>query len=308
MLDLLFIFLTFQRKVTVLDNKIKISELPINKDGSIYHLKLHPEQIAHDIIIVGDPGRVKKVSAHFDKIEVEVHNREFLTHTGYFNGKRISAISTGMGTDNIDIFLNELDALVNIDFEKRAPKSELTSLNIIRLGTSGALQEDIPVDSIVVAEYGLGLDGLLNFYTPEYSTQETVLNNAFIEQTNWPQELARPYIIKGNEGLIEKLGEGYVKGITATACGFYAPQGRQVRLDIKVPDINERLRAFQYEGNKVLNFEMETSALYGLSKLMGHNACTMCAVIANRFSKTFSKDYQLTIDKLIENTLQRLTA
>lgn len=308
MLDLLFIFLTFQRKVTVLDNKIKISELPINKDGSIYHLKLHPEQIAHDIIIVGDPGRVKKVSAHFDKIEVEVHNREFLTHTGYFNGKRISAISTGMGTDNIDIFLNELDALVNIDFEKRAPKSELTSLNIIRLGTSGALQEDIPVDSIVVAEYGLGLDGLLNFYTPEYSTQETVLNNAFIEQTNWPQELARPYIIKGNEGLIEKLGEGYVKGITATACGFYAPQGRQVRLDIKVPDINERLRAFQHEGNKVLNFEMETSALYGLSKLMGHNACTMCAVIANRFSKTFSKDYQLTIDKLIENTLQRLTA
>jgi len=307
-LDLLFIFLAFHRKVTVLDNKIKISELPINKDGSIYHLKLHPEQIAHDIIIVGDPGRVKKVSAHFDKIEVEVHNREFLTHTGYFNGKRISAISTGMGTDNIDIFLNELDALVNIDFEKRAPKSELTSLNIIRLGTSGALQEDIPVDSIVVSEYGLGLDGLLNFYTPEYSSQETTLNNAFIEQTNWPQELARPYIIKGNEALVDKLGKGYIKGITATACGFYAPQGRQVRLDLKVPDINERLRAFQHEGNKVLNFEMETSALYGLSKLMGHNACTMCAVIANRFSKTFSKDYQLTIDKLIENTLQRLTA
>lgn len=291
-----------------MDNKIKISELPINKDGSIYHLKLHPEQIAYDIIIVGDPGRVKKVSAYFDKIDVKVHNREFLTHTGYFNGKRISVISTGMGTDNIDIFLNELDALVNIDFEKRAPKSELTSLNIVRLGTSGALQEDIPVDSIVVSEYGLGLDGLLNFYTPEYSSQETTLNKSFIEQTNWPQELARPYIIKGNEGLVEKLGEGYFKGITATACGFYAPQGRQVRLDIKVPDINERLRAFQHEGNKVLNFEMETSALYGLSKLMGHNACTMCAVIANRFSKTFSKDYQLTIDKLIENTLQRLTA
>lgn len=308
MLDLLFIFLTFQRKVTVLDNKIKISELPINKDGSIYHLKLHPEQIAHDIIIVGDPGRVKKVSAHFDKIEEEVHNREFLTHTGFFNGKRISAISTGMGTDNIDIFLNELDALVNIDFEKRAPKSELTQLNIIRLGTSGALQEDIPVDSIVVAEYGLGLDGLLNFYTPDYSTEETALNNSFIEQTNWPEELARPYIIKGADSLIEKLGQGYFKGITATACGFYAPQGRQVRLDIKVPDINERLRTFEHEGNKVLNFEMETSALYGLSKLMGHNACTMCAVIANRFSKTFSKDYQLTIDKLIETTLQRLTA
>jgi uridine phosphorylase len=287
-------------------SQIAASELIINPDGSIYHLKLKPEHIAKNVIVVGDPGRVETISNKFDTIEYTIQNREFITHTGTYKNKRITVIATGIGTDNIDIVLNELDAAVNIDLEKRTIKDKHTCLNIIRIGTSGALQKDIPVDSFVVSEYGLGIDGLLPFYKGINTINENEMVNAFINQTQWNSEFNRPYIVKGASELIEKIGFDFYKGITATANGFYGPQGRMLRLPLQRNDLNEQLNAFEYKGNRITNFEMETSALYGLGKLLGHNTCTVCAIVANRMAQQYSKDYKKAVEKLIDTVLERI--
>jgi uridine phosphorylase len=287
-------------------NKIPNSELILNPDGSIFHLHLLPHQISDTILLVGDPGRVEMVSSNFDRIEHKVQNREFATHTGFFNNKRISVVSTGIGTDNIDIVINELDALVNIDLKERLVKDEHTKLKLIRIGTSGALQEDIEVDSFVLSQYGLGMDGLLHFYNHNFEEEKEILN-AFVAQTGWKNPLNTPYLVKGSSHLFDKLKEGMHSGITATACGFYGPQGRQLRLGMAIEGLNEKLTAFSYQGHRVSNFEMETSALFGLSKLLGHEAMTACAIIANRIKKEYSKDYKVTVNKLVKIILQRLT-
>jgi len=287
--------------------QIKPSELVLNNDNSVYHLKLHPHQLAENVILVGDPNRVQLVSSFFDKIEFKVQNREIVTHTGFYNSKRVTALSTGMGTDNIDIVINELDALVNIDLEKREIKNSFSSLNLVRLGTSGALQADIPVHSNIISEFALGLDGLMNYYHCKYNDMENDLRNAFIKETQYPPTLAQPYFVEASRSLSNKLGGGFIKGITATACGFYGPQGRTLRIPLQQPQINEQLNEFKFGTHRITNFEMESSALYGLSKALGHNACTICLVIANRFTNEFSKDYHPNMKELILKTLDRLT-
>ena len=290
-----------------MSQKILPSELVLNDDNSVYHLQLHPHQIAKDIIIVGDPGRVKTISDHFDTIEHNVSNREILTHTGTFNNHRITVMSTGMGTDNIDIVLNELDALVNIDLENRTIKSTHTALNIIRIGTSGALQLEIPINSFIVSSYGLGLDGLMNHYEYQETPEETNLKNQFCSQTNYLNSFAAPYFVKASDQLFELFSKECQPGITATASGFYGPQGRTLRIPLKEKELNTKLNEFEFENKKILNFEMETSALYGLSRALGHNACTVCVVVANRFSNKFSKDYKPAMNKLISLVLHKLT-
>lgn len=282
------------------------SELIINPDGSIFHLHVRPEDLASTVLLVGDPGRVKMVSDRFDSIRVTKQNREFLTHTGRVGDKEITVMSTGIGTDNIDIVLNELDALVNIDLTTRMPKSQTTSLNLIRLGTSGALQPDVPVDSFLLSSHGLGLDGLLHFYRSE-KVVDSVLTKAFIEQTNWPDGLNTPYMVEGGSDLLGKLSGTFPMGITATACGFYGPQGRVLRLPARVPDLNERLTAFRHGNHRITNFEMETSALYGLGAMLGHQCATVCAIIANRIQKAYSSNYKLAVEKLIDELLWTLT-
>ena len=284
------------------------TELILNADGSVYHLHLRPEHIADNIILVGDPGRVETVSKHFDNIECKIQNRDFVTHTGTFNGKRITVTATGIGTDNVDIVVNELDAAVNIDLEKREIKQERRSLNLVRLGTSGALQADIPVDSFVVSEYGLGFDGLMNYYNDIAEINENRLSEAFIKHMNWNWRLPFPYVIKGSESLIKTVADGYISGITATAPGFYGPQGRTLRLAPAIDKMNETLTGFDHEGLRITNFEMETSALYGLSRALGHRACTICVIIANRVIRQYSKDYKVSVERLITETLARLTA
>ena len=287
--------------------RIEESELIINPDGSIYHLHITPEQLADNIIVVGDPGRVETISQYFDTVEHKVYNREFVTHTGMYKGKRLTVLATGIGTDNIDIVMNELDALVNIDLKTRQVKEIHKSLNIVRLGTSGALQEYIPVDSFVFSSYGLGLDGLLNFYKDRDSVIDKEMTDEFYKFANWDKDLTKPYIVKASESLEEKISEGMFKGITATAPGFYGPQGRVLRLELRKPDINSSLESFNHNSLSVTNFEMETSALYGLGKMLGHQTATVCAIIANRYNKTYSKDYKVTVGKLIEVLLERLT-
>jgi uridine phosphorylase len=287
-------------------NPIAPSELIITPKGAIYHLDLRPDQIAKNIIVVGDQYRVERISKHFDRIDHKVSKREFVTHTGWYKGKHVTALSTGIGCDNVDIVINELDALVNIDFETRLPKEEHTELNIIRLGTSGALQEDIPVDSFVASTHGIGFDGLMGFYETQYEEEEQRLTNAFVSQVNWPSNCNPPYIVKASKELLDRIGEGMCQGMTATANGFYGPQGRSLRLKARVPDMNERLNKFEFEGHKVTNFEMETSALYSLCGLLGHHAVTVCAIIANRFSKTYSEDYNVPVDALIVKVLDRI--
>jgi uridine phosphorylase len=288
-------------------SKLASSELILNDNNSVYHLNLHPHQIAKDIIVVGDPGRVSIISSYFDSIEHRVSNREIVTHTGTLKGKALTVMSTGMGPDNIDIVLNELDALVNIDLENRTIKKEHTALNIVRLGTSGSLQQEIPVDSFVISEYAVGLDGLMNFYYYNQTSFETELLEQFYLQTDYNKTFAQPYFIKSSSKLFEKLKDGCTSGITATAGGFYGPQGRTLRIPLKETQLNEKLRDFNFNGKIITNFEMETSALYGLSRALGHNACTICAIIANRFSGEFSKDYKKPIISLIEKTLDKLT-
>ncbi|MCK9451275.1 MAG: nucleoside phosphorylase [Bacteroidales bacterium] len=288
-------------------DRIPESQLVLANDGSVYHLRLHPHQIAKDIILVGDPNRVALVSSFFDEIEHQVSNRELVTHTGFYKGKHFSAVSTGMGTDNIDIVINELDALVNIDLKTRAVNKNLKSLNLIRLGTSGALQPDIAVgDSFVAGQFALGLDGLLHFYDGADSVIEEDFTKAFIADTHWPENLPSPYIVRASATLLKKLADGCYQGITATSPGFYAPQGRSLRLKLAKQDMNEQIENFTYKQNRITNFEMESSALYGLSRLMGHNALTICVIIANRVTEKFSDDYQPFMKKLIQQTLDRL--
>ncbi len=289
-------------------NKLAPSELILNPDGSIYHLNLKPEHIADTVIFVGDQNRVSKISKHFDNIEFEIQKREFKTSTGTYNGKRITVISTGIGPDNIDIVLNELDALVNINLENRVIKKEHRQLNIVRIGTSGSLQSDVPVDSFVLAKYGLGLDGLLHSYVAD-SIFEKDIEDAFIKHTNWDDRKARPYIIKGSTFLEKKLNSDQVfSGFTATAPGFYGPQGRVLRLPIQDMNLNAKMDNFNFNGTRITNLEMETSAIYGLARLLGHNALSMNAIIANRANGTFSEDPYKPVEELIKYTLDKLTA
>jgi uridine phosphorylase len=286
---------------------IQASELILNPDGSVYHLNLKPEHIAHDIIFVGDQNRVEKISSQFDTIEFSFQKREFKTHTGTLNGKRISVISTGIGPDNIDIVMNELDALVNIDLITRQLKTTLTSLNIIRIGTSGSLQADIPVDSFVMSKYGLGLDNMLRSYLVD-EISNTNMEEAFINHTHWDSRKGRPYVISCSEKLEQLIESDKIhKGITATAGGFYGPQGRVLRLEIQDKNLNSKMDNFKFEGNRITNLEMETAAIYGLSKLLGHNALSLNAIIANRATGTFSEDPYKAVDELIKYTLEKLT-
>jgi uridine phosphorylase len=283
------------------------TELILNSNGSVYHLQLLPEHICENIIIVGDQGRVATVSQYFDTIDFKIQNREFVTHGGTFRGKRVMVLSSGIGTDNIDILINELDAGVNIDLKSRTIKKEHTKLKIVRIGTSGALQKDIAVDSFVVSKYGLGFDGLLNYYLDLPSINENEISEAFIKQTNWAKNLPYPYAIKGSQNLIDTIGFDLTQGITATAPGFYGPQGRKLRLTPWVEDFNQQLTDFDHNKIRITNFEMETSALYGLGKLLGHETCTVCAIIANRVAKQYSKNYHAAVEQLIQLVLERLT-
>jgi len=287
-------------------SRIADSELILNPDGSVYHLNLLPEHIATTVIFVGDQNRVSKITKHFDSIEFEIQKREFKTVTGNYKGTRMTVMSTGIGPDNIDIVINELDALVNIDLKTRTPKTTHTQLKIVRIGTSGSLQSDIPVDSFVVAKYGLGLDGMLHSYDCE-SVLEQNMEDAFIAHTNWNNRKARPYIVQNSTSLEAQLADDQLfLGITATAPGFYGPQGRVLRLAIEDAGLNNKIDSFEFEGTKVTNLEMETSAIYGLSKLLGHKACSLNAIIANRANGTFSKDPYASVEKLIEFTLDKL--
>jgi len=287
--------------------QIAASELIINNDGSIFHLHLTPDQLADNVILVGDPGRVATISAHFEKIEHKVQNREFVTHTGYYKGKRFSALATGIGTDNIDIVLNELDALVNIDLATRTPKTTHKSLNLVRIGTSGGLQEDMNVDSFLMSETAIGFDGLLNFYKRRDEVCRADIESEFIKHMNWNPRIAAPYFVDASSDLMNKIGAGMRRGLTISAPGFYGPQGRELRLEIQDRDINDKIRSFRFDNKCITNYEMESSALFGLSALLGHQAATVCVIIANRYAKQYSKDYHPAIEKLIQIVLDRLT-
>lgn len=288
--------------------KLKESELILNDNGSIYHLNLKPEDISTDIIFVGDPDRVKKVTQYFDSIEFSTQKREFKTITGVYKNKRISVISTGIGSDNIDIVLNELDALVNINFQTRTIKENHTTLKIIRIGTSGSLQKDIPVNSFLLSTHALDINGMLRSYPTDHISHSDI-ENAFVAHTNWDPKKCFPLVIKNSNTLESKLVSNKVfKGMTATAGGFYGPQGRILRLAVKDPDLNSKIDSFDYHGIKVTNLEMETSAIYGLSKLLGHRACSMNAIIANRALGMFSENPDKVIQDLILYTLEKIVS
>lgn len=283
--------------------KISPTDLILNKDGSVYHLNLLPENIANTIIAVGDPGRVYKVSQYFDDIEFEMNKREFITHTGKFGGKRITVISTGIGTDNIDIFFNEIDALVNIDLKTREPKIRKRKLKIIRIGTSGALQEDIKLDSFLVSDYAIGLDNLMSYYNLSMNEMERNLAKELQEKTGLP---LMPYVVRGSDELLEAIGAGMTVGNTVTCPGFYAPQGRSLRLPMRFPKLLEDLNYFHSDGFWLTNFEMETAGYYALGKLLGHDVISVNAILANRMTNKFSKNPDATIDSLIKTVLDRI--
>jgi uridine phosphorylase len=284
-------------------NRIAESELIINSRGAVYHLDLKPEELAHTIITVGDPDRVAEVSKHFDSVEVKRNHREFVSHTGHIGSKRITVVSTGIGTDNIDIVLNELDALVNIDFETRTIRPTLSQLTIIRIGTSGSLQADVPVDSYVASTHGLGVDNLLNFYRPDNQEEEKQIIQAFLRETQLTDRIATPYINAAGSGVIKHFVDGFHHGITVTCPGFYGPQGRVLRLGLAQPDWVDRLTGFRFGNHRITNFEMETSGIYGLGKLLGHQCLSLSAIVANRVEKTFSKDGAKAVEGLIVKTL-----
>ena len=295
----------FQNKIIM--SRIAESELIINNRGAIYHLDCIPTEIATNIITVGDPDRVKEVSKHFDKIECKNQHREFVTHTGYIGNKRISCISTGIGTDNIDIVLNELDALVNIDFTTRQIKEQLTHLNIIRIGTSGSLQKNIPVDSFVASSHGLGIDNLLNFYLLQNNNEEEQLVQQFITQTQLHNKFAHPYISSASGFLPKHFVTGFHQGITVTCPGFYGPQGRVLRMGLANAALIDNLTTFSFGNHRISNFEMETAGIYGLSKILGHHCLSLNAIVANRITKEFSKDANAAVENLIKKSLQILT-
>lgn len=288
---------------------IKSSELITNEDGSIFHLHLLPEDLADDIILVGDPGRVETIASHFQQIELKKSNREFYTITGSYRGHRLSVISTGIGPDNIDIVINELDALVNIDLKTKEIKPDKHSLNIVRIGTSGSVQADIPVDSFVISEKSIGCDGVIRFYGDNQSVCDRDFEEAFIRHCQWAADAARPYVVNASASLVERLHTAgqTIKGVTLTAVGFYGPQGRILRLPLAMPGINDRITAFRYQNYKVTNYEMESAAITGLCNLLGHHAATICLIIANRMTGDASADYHGYMKKLIEYTLTQLT-
>lgn len=283
------------------------SELVINSDGSIFHLHLKPEQLAEKVILVGDPGRVNLVASHFDTKECETSNREFHTITGNYKGKRITALSTGIGCDNIDIVMNELDALANIDFSSRTEKSTHRTLTLVRVGTCGGLQPNTPTGTYIASVKSIGFDGLLNFYAGRDEASDLQLEKAFKEHVGWNLKMGNPYVATADPQLINTIAANdMVKGITIACGGFFGPQGRRLRLPLMVPDLNEKIESFEYNGLKVNNFEMESSALAGLATLMGHKAMTCCMVIANRRAKKMETNYKGDIDGLITLVLDRI--
>lgn len=283
------------------------SELIINNDGSIFHLHLKPEQLADKVILVGDPGRVALVASHFDSIECDVENREFRTITGTYNNKRITVLSTGIGCDNIDIVVNELDALANIDFKTRNEKENLRSLTLVRIGTCGGLQPYVPAGTFIASEKSIGFDGLLNFYSGRNEVCDLAFEEAFKKHLKWNNLLGAPYVIDANKELLNKIASNdMVKGVTIACGGFFGPQGRELRVPLANPNQNKDVMSFEYNGYKITNFEMENSALAGLSKLMGHKALTCCMVIANRVAKEVNSDYKNSIDGLIKLVLNRI--
>lgn len=287
-------------------SQIPPSELILNADGSVYHLNLLPEHIATTIITVGDPDRVDAITSYFDSIECTIHKREFKTVTGSYKGKRLTVISTGIGTDNIDIVLNELDALVNIDLATRNQKETLTSLDIIRIGTSGAIQRDIPVDSFLMSKMAIGLDALLHFYDSTH-IQDVDFQKAFVNHMNWSRDKSKPYLVSCDSDLAAHfMSPAMIEGCTATNIGFYAPQGRKLRLDTSDNEMNNKLESFRFRESKITNLEMETSGIYGLAKLLGHRAISLNAILANRALKTFSSQAEKTTRALIEYTLERI--
>ncbi|MBP5770486.1 MAG: nucleoside phosphorylase [Bacteroidaceae bacterium] len=283
------------------------SELIINEDGSVFHLHVRPEQLADKVILVGDPGRVQTVASHFDRMECDIQSREFHTITGWFQGKRISVVSTGIGCDNIDIVMNELDALVNIDFETRTEKEQLRSLELVRIGTCGGLQSNTPVGTYIASCKSIGFDGLLNFYAGRNEVCDLDFEAAFKEHMHWNPLLCAPYVIDANPELIERVaGKEMVRGVTIACGGFFGPQGRELRIPLADPEQNHKIEAFEYQGWKITNFEMESSALAGLARLMGHRAMTCCMVIANRLAGEANTGYKGSIDDLIRLVLDRI--
>ncbi len=285
------------------------SELIINKDGSVFHLHVRPEQLADKVILVGDPGRVALVASHFEEKEMEVESREFRTVTGTYKGKRITVISTGIGCDNIDIVMNEVDALANIDFQTRTEKQQLRSLEIVRIGTCGGLQINTPEGTFICSEYSVGFDGLLNFYEGRNAVCDLKMERALISHLGWTGNMCQPYpyVIKADENLVERIAQNdMVRGITVACGGFFGPQGRQLRVPLVDPHQNEKIESFEYEGMHITNFEMESSALAGLAKLMGHSAATTCMVIANRRAGKANTGYKNIIDDLITLVLDRI--
>lgn len=287
--------------------KISEADLVINADGSVYHLNILPEDVADTIITVGDPDRISEVTKHFDRIELKKGKREFLTHTGYIGNKRITVVSTGIGTDNIDIVLNELDALVNIDFNTRLINPVLKSLNIIRIGTSGTVQRDIETGTIIASAYAIGLDTLMHYYKPKANGEKpAILDNILTHFAGIPG--VSPYVAAANKGLIDTIGNGLEHGITVTAPGFYAPQGRQVRAINAVPNFIARLSSFRYNDQRITNLEMETAGIYALSEILGHKALSINAILANRINNNFSKEPNIVVEKAIKLVLGRITA
>jgi uridine phosphorylase len=287
---------------------IPSSELIINDDGSVFHLHILPEDLADTVIMMGDPGRVNTIAEHFDTIELDKQSREFHTITGTYHGKRVTALSHGIGTDNIDIVMTELDALANIDFKTRLPKEEHRRLTILRIGTCGAAQPDIPLGSYILSHISIGFDGVLNWYKDGEKIFLMDFENAFIKHMDWPARYARPYFVRSSARIVERFQDWTVKGMTVSAPGFYGPQGRSVRLELTMPDLIEKLESFSYEGYRVTNIEMESSALAGLAALLGHDAATVCLAIANRHAKESNPDYKPLMAQLLRRALDTLTA
>ena len=287
---------------------IPSSELIINDDGSVFHLHILPEDLADIIIMMGDPGRVSTIAEHFDTIELDKQSREFHTITGTYRGKRVTALSHGIGTDNIDIVMTELDALANIDFKTRLPKAEHRRLTLLRIGTCGAAQPDIPLGSYILSHISIGFDGVLNWYKDGEKIFLMDFENAFVKHMDWPARFARPYFVRSSEKIIERFRDWTVKGMTVSAPGFYGPQGRSVRLELTVPDLIEKLESFSHEGYRVTNIEMESSALAGMAALLGHDAATVCLAIANRHVKESNPDYKPLMAQLLRRALDTLTA
>lgn len=288
--------------------KIGNSELILTPDGRVYHLNLAPEHLANTVITVGDPDRVAEVSKYFDDIEFKTQHREFVTHTGRIGSKRLTVLSSGIGPDNIDIVMNELDALVNIDLNERKVKSNLSSLYVIRMGTSGSLQADIPVDSLVASSHGIGLDNVLHYYQLENTTEEGQLQESFVNHVGLADAAIKPYAVEGSGEMLGWFGREYHKGITVTCPGFYAPQGRVVRAGLQFPQLVNRLSSFEFGAHRITNFEMETSAIFGLGRVLGHKCLAVNTIVANRVQKTFTQDGKRSVENMIKKSLEILAA